>query len=126
MAAAAVLAILGLVLLLGQLQTGNRPYLRANVRIVEALPELPGARRTDLYSTKVVDQGATTYRTQATYALPAGTSSDAVLAFYRGRLPALGWRGGPGLWTRGPARLWLDAGAAGGSFSLAVDSGYTG
>ena len=116
----------GLVLLLGQLQSGNRPYLRANVRIVESLPIVPGAHRTDLYTSKVVNGTTTTYRTQATFALAAAAGPDLVVAFYERRLPGLGWKGGPGLWTHGPARLWLQTGAQAGSFLLAVDSGYTG
>ena len=111
-------------LLLGQLQSGNRPYVRANVRVVQSLPVFPGAHRTDLFTSRSEQEGRVGYRTEATYALPSGSGPDAALAFYGRRLPPQGWTGGPTLWRRGEEALWLRPGAERGTYSVAVDSRY--
>lgn len=94
-----VVAGLGVVLLVRFFHGPDRgDYLAKNERIVQALPLPPGAHermRQILRNEDTVfgEQLSHTvgYTTYVTYAVPAPTSSRAVVAFYGRRLP--GWRG---------------------------------
>ena len=115
------LALAGLLALGSSLSSGRPAYVRENIRLVDALPLVPGAHRFDLSTTKT-DAGG--WRTEAFFSVPAAAD---VWGFYAQRLPALGWRGGGPpesgsvSWTRGRALLLVFVGAPG-RYSLVVDS----
>jgi hypothetical protein len=121
LAVLSALAVAGLVALGSSLSTGRPAYVRENLRLVDSLPVVPGARRFDRATTRT-DAGG--WRTEAFFSAPAAAD---VWGFYAQRLPALGWRGGGApeggsvSWTRGRALLRVFVGSPG-RYSLVVDS----
>lgn len=115
------LGVAGLLALGSSLSSGRPAYVRENVRIVDSLPLVPGARRFDLSTTKT-DAGG--WRTEAFFSAPRAAD---VWGFYAPRLPVLGWSGGGApqagavSWRRGRALLEVFVGVPG-RYSLIVDS----